>query len=143
MLVDIDGFTDFCKSNKGSPERIIGLLEGFFGVIGSRVGFGGGEVLKFIGDAVFAFAPTEAKAKELTSLFLSLYNSQIKPKFGTDIAIVVTKPERVLRGFVGGPAHMDYSYWGPEVNHLFKSAKQVAPGGVYFVQLGSDPVKWT
>ena len=148
ILADIDGFSDFCEQNKENQDLVIQLLMGFFGLAGSQIHLYKGEVLKFIGDAVFATAPTEESAKKITKTLGTLYDAQITQdsKFGTGLVVMVTKPERALKGFIGGgSAYIDYSYWGAEVNRMFHESKQndrVKPGIVYFVGADGTAKPW-
>ena len=53
MLCDLRGFTDL--SNRLPTERVLELLNLYFDQVLPTITDGGGEVLKFMGDAVLAF----------------------------------------------------------------------------------------
>jgi class 3 adenylate cyclase len=147
ILADIDGFSDFCERNRENPDSVVGLLRGFFGLAGSQIHLYGGEVLKFIGDAVFAMAPSEESAWTITRNLSTLYDAQIAQNavFGTSLVTVVSKPDQILKGFIGaGGAYVDYSYWGAQVNRMFHASKQdeIMPGVVYFVDQEGTARPW-
>jgi adenylate cyclase len=52
---DMRGFT--ARSDGTPPARVIEILDGYFDAVASAVSQNGGEVLKFIGDAVLAIFP--------------------------------------------------------------------------------------
>lgn len=132
LLADIDGFTRFCDNN--DKDQVILLLQSFFGHMANRIHLYRGEVLKFIGDAVFAAFPDETTAVEASKNLLSQYRFNIQTKFGTDLVVLVSKPEHVFKGFVGSGPYVDYSYWSAGINLMFNSQKELTPGHVYMVR---------
>ena len=139
ILADIDGFTGFCEKNRDDPDAVVQLLTSFFGLAGAQIHLYKGQVLKYIGDAVFAMAQDEQSARMITRNLLARYKDHIKEnaRFGTGLVVMVTKPDVVLMGFIGGGgAYLDYSYWGDQVNKMFHLSKQdnmVNPDLVNFV----------
>lgn len=59
---DMRGFT--ALSDRIGPERLVGVLDRFFDAVVEPLSAHGGEVLKFIGDAVLAIFPLPADAAE-------------------------------------------------------------------------------
>jgi class 3 adenylate cyclase len=106
----------------------------------------GGSINKFIGDAILAFFPDKKKdeMKKIGESLIGTYRQWFsqsgalaigktkKGKIRTDLAIGVKKPKRVLKGFVGSSSYVDYSYWGPHINILFKKLKEKKEGEVHF-----------
>jgi hypothetical protein len=131
ILADIDGFTGFCDNNRS--ERIISLLESFFGLAANRIHLYHGEVLKFIGDAVFAAVPDKETAVVASNNLLRQYRLNIQTKFGTDLIVLVSQPDHVFKGFVGSVPYVDYSYWSSGINRMFNSQKGLRPGRVYII----------
>jgi len=62
LFCDMNGFTGICESL--SERDTIQLLNGFFDRICGPVAEEGGEILKFVGDAVFAIFPANARPVE-------------------------------------------------------------------------------
>ena len=59
---DMRGFTQL--SDRTSPERVVAMLDGYFDAAASAIAANGGEVLKFIGDAVMAVFPIGDDARD-------------------------------------------------------------------------------
>jgi len=62
LFCDLNGFTGICESL--SERDTIQLLNGFLDRICGPVADGGGEILKFVGDAVLAIFPANARPVE-------------------------------------------------------------------------------
>jgi adenylate cyclase len=63
MATDLRGFTSL--ADRMEPEAVVALLDRYFEVVCDPVDAAGGDVLKFIGDAVLALFPLEAEAGDL------------------------------------------------------------------------------
>jgi adenylate cyclase len=66
---DVRGFTQL--SDRTPPARVIEILDGHFDAIAGAISDNGGEVLKFIGDAVLAIFPLGADARDACRRALS------------------------------------------------------------------------
>lgn len=58
---DLRGFT--ALSDDRTPEAVIGMLDAYFDCVAGAVMAAGGEVLKFIGDAILAIFPIDGDAR--------------------------------------------------------------------------------
>ncbi|HEY0191481.1 MAG TPA: adenylate/guanylate cyclase domain-containing protein [Kofleriaceae bacterium] len=58
---DLRGFTQLSDSR--TPEAVVGMLDAYFDCVAGAVMAAGGEVLKFIGDAILAIFPVESDAR--------------------------------------------------------------------------------
>lgn len=59
---DLRGFTAFADANP--PELVLARLDRYFDLVGSTLGKYGGEILKFIGDAILAIFPVDTLVGE-------------------------------------------------------------------------------
>jgi len=122
LISDIRGFT--ALSERHSPEEMFGMLNEYFESVEPILRSFGGQVQKFIGDAVYAVFPGEGRVGALGAvqaaremkLFLEKFNHrrQAGNTFPIEIGIgICTGP--VLLGKLGNEARMDYTYIGLEV----------------------------
>lgn len=141
LVIDIHGFSDFCEECAKQGEvtgsnlkEVSKLLRAFFLKMADYIHFSGGTCIKFIGDAILAIHKDEAKIRKLGKQLLIRYkNDFMKTYPDTDVIIVITRPKQCLRGFVASSDYVDYSYWGPGLNYLFKVAKTLPHGRTYYV----------
>jgi class 3 adenylate cyclase len=97
-----------------------------------------GEVLKFVGDAILSAHKDKETAIELAKKLVEFYKLHLKVQFQyTNLVAIISCPEILLKGFSGGSAYMDYSYWGTGLNSLFKAAKEAEEGRVWFLEKGT------
>lgn len=125
---DMRSFTR--HADQASPEALILMLNDFFGAIASAIDSHGGEILKFIGDAVLAIFPIADPQEEplvcqrtrdaalvaIASLALENKHRQQKklPPIRYGIGLHVGD---VLYGNIGGQTRLDFTVVGPAVNH--------------------------
>lgn len=125
-LCDLRGFTALAESLPGST--LIALLNDYFGAMCEAVSARGGEVLKFIGDALLAIFPLAGhapravaraalEAAEAAEAAIALGNAtreaRGEPLVRYGLAI---HPGEVLYGNIGGPTRLDFTVIGPTVN---------------------------
>jgi hypothetical protein len=142
ILIDIHGFSKLCheceeRSNKsgGHMEELSEFLRAFFRLMSEYVHYKGGIPIKFVGDAILAVYPNKIGLREVGNQLLSLYRSNFKTTYPeTDLAVIMTRPAQCIKGFVGGPGYVDYSYWAPGINNLFKQIKELEEGHVHLIQ---------
>ena len=123
---DLRGFTEL--SERLSGEELVRLLNDYFGSMTDAVGRHGGEVLKFIGDALLAIFPlsTEehgsaarraiAAAREATTAIDALNRQRAdtgQPAIRFGLALHVGE---VLYGNIGGASRLDFTVIGQAVN---------------------------
>jgi adenylate cyclase len=124
---DLRGFTEL--SQVLPREELIALLNDYFGAMGLAVEAEGGEVLKFIGDAmlavfqldegsdVVAICANALKAVARAEQALDACNTERrasgKPEIRFGIALHIGD---VLYGNIGAPSRLDFTVIGPAVN---------------------------
>ncbi|WP_048707595.1 adenylate/guanylate cyclase domain-containing protein [Microvirga massiliensis] len=124
-FADLRGFT--LLSEQALIPEVLAHLNAWFGIIGEVVEAHGGEVLKFIGDAVLAIFPTSggramacgkalAAAQEFcrrTDAENALRRASGTPALVHGLALHVGE---VAYGNVGAPHRLDFTVIGPTVN---------------------------
>jgi adenylate cyclase len=125
-LCDMRGFTALSESLPG--PTLIDLLNDYFGAMCEAVGGRGGEVLKFIGDALLAIFPLAGRepravardvldAAGTAARTIEALNAEraaaARPLIRYGLAL---HPGEVLYGNIGGPARLDFTVIGPAVN---------------------------
>ena len=112
------------RSDRSTPQQVIQALDDYFGAVAVPVQQAGGEVLKFIGDAVLAIVPVQGDDPGpacdglLTAALAALHNLQsintsraepIRTGIGLHLG-------NVLYGNIGAPTRLDFTVIGPAVN---------------------------
>ncbi|MFQ5971301.1 MAG: adenylate/guanylate cyclase domain-containing protein [Alphaproteobacteria bacterium] len=126
-LCDLRGFTELSESL--ARDHLIELLNQYFGAMTDAVEGDGGEVLKFIGDAMLAIFPIDASAdaEDACSRALSAAirakaamveinrarSEAGQPVIGYGIALHLGDVEY---GNIGGESRLDFTVIGPAVN---------------------------
>jgi adenylate cyclase len=121
LLCDLRGFTDL--SNRLSSAHILKLLDTYFDHIIPPIIAGGGEVLKFMGDAVLAFF---SKGDGATSSAAALASAQAALACLDDVSFPGVKLQagialhygEVSYGNIGSGQRLDFTVIGPDVNLL-------------------------
>jgi adenylate cyclase len=139
-MCDLRGFTK--ASDLLSRDTIIALLNDYFGVMAEVVTKAGGEILKFMGDAMLAMFPVPA-AQERSAVALCALDAAGAATRG--IAVLnesrVAKGEPAVRfglalhvgevmfGNIGASARLDFTVIGPAVNYAARLEKLSASLG--------------
>lgn len=119
MLCDMRGFTDLSNCLPGA--RVLELLDLYFDQVLPAVAEAGGEVLKFMGDAVLAFFPgsppeeacaTALRAAEEVCARLAA-SAVADPPLAATIALHYGE---VSYGNIGSGRRLDFTLIGPDVN---------------------------
>lgn len=124
LLADLRGFSRL--TDELPEERIVELLNAFFDLVVPGVIAGGGDILKYVGDAVFAMFPvtgddpTSACGSALTAAQTALAALQAAPKqiqqhISIDIALHYGN---VAYGNIGSGNRLDFTAVGRDVNIL-------------------------
>jgi adenylate cyclase len=119
---DMRNFTRL--SDRSSPEQVVAALDDYFGAIAVPVQQAGGEVLKFIGDAVLAIVPVQGDdpgpaCDGLLSAAIAALGNLAEVNAGraeplrTGIGLHLGE---VLYGNIGAPSRLDFTVIGPAVN---------------------------
>jgi adenylate cyclase len=117
LLCDLRGFTEL--SNRLPPHEIMQFLNGYFDTVVPAITRKGGEVAKFMGDAVLAFFPgysapwAAAAAYQATAEILEkIETSRIG---GMKVGVALHYGE-VNYGNIGSGGRLDFTLIGPDVN---------------------------
>jgi len=163
-LCDLRGFTGLSETQP--RDVLIDLLNGYFGPMCDAVAEQGGEVLKFIGDAMLAIFPTGAEAAQTCAAALLAARraqaalivenrrreSQGLPRIDYGLALHVGD---VMYGNIGSDSRLDFTVIGPAVNltariesmcaqlgrPLLLSSDFVKAAGISALPLGAFPLK--
>lgn len=124
---DLRGFTDL--SEHLARDSIIALLNDYFGAVGGAVTEAGGEILKFIGDAMLAIFPVanDAARAEVVGRAVQAATRAVAAIAALNEARAAAKqpPIRfglalhlgdVMFGNIGASARLDFTVIGPAVN---------------------------
>ncbi|HLW93223.1 MAG TPA: adenylate/guanylate cyclase domain-containing protein [Roseiarcus sp.] len=131
---DLRGFTR--ASDTMPRDAVIALLNDYFGEMGAAVAAAGGEILKFMGDAMLAIFPIDspearretaaraAQAARAATRGVAAVNQGRMEKnerpirFGLALHI-----GEVMFGNIGASARLDFTVIGPAVNHAARLEK--------------------
>lgn len=127
LFSDIRNFTTISESN--SAENVVGLLNDYFAAMNQVVEKYGGDIDKFIGDAIMAqFIPSEERSATAVALdavkcalemmaALAEFNRQREQAglFPIKIGVGINSGE-VIAGNIGSPGRMDRTVIGDAVN---------------------------
>ncbi len=123
LFSDIRGFTTLCEAH--SPRDMFAMLNAFLGGVEPVLARFGGEIDKFIGDAVMAVFRTPGPDQALQAVraalamreFLAAFNRERQAAGRFPIAIGVgISTGRVMQGDVGSDRRKDLTVIGDEVN---------------------------
>ncbi|KQV73269.1 adenylate/guanylate cyclase domain-containing protein [Rhizobium sp. Root1220] len=132
LLCDLKGFTEL--SNSLTADKVLQLLNAYFDMVVPAITRNGGEVLKFMGDAVMAFFPSAdaaiASRQALAACALifrqlsdfELYGRRIEATIGLHYG-------EVSYGNIGSGRRLDFTVIGPDVNLLSRIQGACAPMG--------------
>src|SRR5262249_23063954 len=121
LLCDLRGFTEL--SNRLPVERVLELLNAYFDRVVPAIAAEGGEILKFMGDAVLAFfhrdAAADACSAGLRAAQGALESLGAFPAPDAElIAGVALHYGEVSYGNIGSGRRLDFTLIGPDVNLL-------------------------
>lgn len=166
LLCDLRGFT--ALSNRLPVERVLELLDLYFDRVVPPILAEGGEVLKFIGDAVLAFFPHTPPPQAAAAAFKSAGNAlaslaRLAVPDATLEAGIALHHGQVSYGNIGSGHRLDFTVIGPDVNlvsriqsvcgatghHLLMSARfagllgpdRTVPIGTYPLRGFSEPAQ--
>ena len=137
LFVDIRGFTSMSEGL--SPEKIVGILNRYLGMVTEAIFRNDGTLDKFIGDAVMAVynAPLDVENYACKAVQTGLdivaavdkINVELKNEFGIEIACGVgVHSGRAVVGNIGCSFRMDYTAIGDTVN-VAERLESIAKGG--------------
>jgi adenylate cyclase len=122
---DVRRFTE--RSDRTSPGRMIEILDGYFDAFAGAISDQGGEVLKFIGDAVLAIFPLGSDARgacrralaavEQAFAALARFNEQLALRGDDPVEVgVALHRGSVMYGNIGARDRLDFTVISSAVN---------------------------
>jgi class 3 adenylate cyclase len=122
LFADLQGFST--RSERMQPREVVEMLNSIFDVAVRAIDFYGGDVDKFIGDALLAVfaSPKNALAAAMKIQKTLPFEG---PKFRIGIHY-----GKVIRGSVGGGNRWDYTLISDVVNTAQRLESQAPPGGI-------------
>jgi class 3 adenylate cyclase len=130
MFSDIRKFTNFSETE--SPETVIALLNEVLSIQAKIVERHGGDINKFIGDAVFAWFAGDDRCKRAIAASTEIIDA-LKARFagrpGTQVGVGIHLGELVV-GSVGSQDRKDYTAIGSVVNKAARLCSHAKEGQV-------------
>lgn len=127
---DLRGYT--ALSDRTDVDEVIEILDDYFGLVAGPIERHGGEILKFIGDAVLAVfpvgdAPSQACTCALRAANEALATTDQLPE-GLSFGIALHLGE-VFFGNIGAARRLDFTVIGPAVNEASRVEGMCKPLG--------------
>jgi adenylate cyclase len=128
---DLRGFTTLADTR--SPAETVRLLDRYFDAVGEPVERGGGEILKFIGDAVLAVFPADgdgdagyaapcaralAAAEQAVDRLAAVSAASVAEGGPALVMGVALHVGEVFYGNIGAARRLDFTVIGPAVNEV-------------------------
>ncbi len=130
MLCDLRGFTEL--SNRLSGPRVMSILNDYFDLIVPAITQAGGEIVKFMGDAVLAFFHQDdaevACAAALRAAETALDNLERHAGDERIAASIALHYGEVSYGNIGSGRRMDFTVIGPDVNLISRIQSACSAG---------------
>jgi adenylate cyclase len=132
LLCDMRGFT--ALSNRLPEDRVLAILDAYFDRVIPAITASGGEVLKFMGDAVLAFFH-QADAASSCAAALQGAKLALRHLAGFEAPDVVLDSSLALHygkvsyGNIGSGLRLDFTLIGPDINLLSRIQGQCASTG--------------
>jgi len=114
---DLRGFTRL--SDHTDVEQVIDVLDRYFEVVAEQIRAGGGEILKFIGDAVLAVFPIAGSPEAACGHALQAAEAALADAhaLGPDLSFgIALHRGEVFYGNIGATERLDFTVIGPAVN---------------------------
>jgi adenylate cyclase len=144
LHADLSGFTAFAEA--APPEEVARRLNGYFDCMGEPIKAAGGEILKFVGDGLFALflLGQEREAEKIAAVALGAareilaravkLNSEERgygnPILEVDIALHLGE---VTYGNVGTADRLDFTVIGPVVNEVTRIEELCSKLGLHLL----------
>jgi adenylate cyclase len=130
MFSDIRKFTNFSETE--SPETVIALLNEVLSIQAKIVERHGGDINKFIGDAVFAWFAGDDRCKRAIAAsteIIAALDARFAGRPGTQVGVGIHLGELVV-GSVGSQDRKDYTAIGSVVNKAARLCSHAKEGQV-------------
>lgn len=132
IFTDIRGYTEF--SERVPPETVIEALNSYFDVQTAIVEDHGGDVDKFVGDALVAVFEGDDMESRAVCCSVQITAAMVKlldefPEYDLHVGIGVASGEAVM-GAMGARERMDFTVLGTTVNRSARLCSKADPGQV-------------
>ncbi|MCE8008380.1 adenylate/guanylate cyclase domain-containing protein [Aestuariivita sp.] len=132
IFTDIRGYTEF--SEKVPPEQVVEVLNDYFDLQSDIVERHGGDIDKFIGDALVAVFDGPDKEHRAVCASVEIIDALVsllrdKPEYDLHLGIGVASGE-VVMGAMGARERMDYTVLGSTVNLSARLCSKAEPDQV-------------
>lgn len=132
IFTDIRGYTEFSEAHP--PETVIEALNAYFDVQARIVVARGGDIDKFIGDALVAVWLDEDMEKRAALCCVEIAEAmqgmlEKYPEYNLHVGIGIASGEAVM-GAVGAEGRMDFTVLGSTVNRAARLCAKADPGEV-------------
>ena len=117
VFCDIRGFT--ALSERLGAKGVVRVVNEVFGVIGQEAEGRGGEILKFIGDAMLLIFPVEDDRAAVARAMVKTARASLEVVAALDMGVTVgfgVHIGEVVQGNIGTPSRLDFTVMGPAVN---------------------------
>jgi len=140
IFTDIRGYTEF--SERVPPEVVIEALNSYFDVQSDIVEKYGGDIDKFVGDALVAVFEGEAMEERAVTCSVEITDAMARlleeyPEYNLHVGIGVASGE-VVMGAMGAKSRMDFTVLGSTVNLSARLCSKAAPGQVLIDEATRD-----
>jgi len=139
MICDLRGFTEM--SNRLPTARVLELLDAYFDRVVPAITEAGGEIVKFMGDAVLAFFQRDDAAAACEAALQAARKAlaNLERPVARDISLqagIALHYGEVSYGNIGSGRRLDFTVIGPDVNLV--SRIQTATGATGHTLLSSE-----
>jgi adenylate cyclase len=144
---DMRGFT--ALADRAPASEVVATLDRFFECVAGPIGARGGEILKFIGDAVLAIFPVQGDASGVCADALAAaedaltaidrMNEDRDPKIGLGIALHLGD---VMYGNIGASNRLDFTVIGAAVNEVTRVESMCRPLGARLLLTSAFVYSW-
>lgn len=117
VFCDIRGFT--ALSERLGGKGVVRVVNEVFAVIGQQAQDRGGEILKFIGDAMLLVFPVEDDRAAVARAMVETARASLEGVASLDAGVAIgfgAHIGEVLQGNIGTPNRLDFTVMGPAVN---------------------------
>lgn len=138
---DIRGFTSFSETR--GPEEVVRMLNACLGVQAERVQKFGGDIDKFVGDAVVALFEGEDMALQAIRCAVDIQKA-LGSMTSDDVPIAVgigIATGEVILGSIGGGDRFDYTAVGTHVNLAARLCSMAGPREILLAESTWQPVR--
>ncbi len=117
MFCDIRGFT--ALSERVGADEVVAVVNQVFAVVGEEAASRGGEILKFIGDAMLLVFPVDGDRAVVARAMVETASASLARLATSELPVGIGFGAHlgdVVQGNIGTPVRLDFTVMGPAVN---------------------------